>query len=45
MQIVETQNLTKRYGASPVVNQVSLSVPESSVYGFIGPNGVGNPQP
>ena len=41
MQIVETKNLTKKYGATPVVNQVSLSVPEGSVYGFIGPNGAG----
>lgn len=41
MQIVETIKLTKRYGAEPVVNQVSLCVPEGSVYGFIGPNGAG----
>lgn len=41
MQIVETIKLTKRYGAEPVVDQVSLCVPEGSVYGFIGPNGAG----
>lgn len=41
MQIVETRKLTKQYGASAVVNQVSLSVPEGCVYGFIGPNGAG----
>ena len=39
--IVETTNLTKRYGGTRAVNQVSLSVPEGRVYGFIGPNGAG----
>lgn len=41
MQIVQTNQLTKRYGADEVVRQLSLSVPEGSVYGFIGPNGAG----
>ena len=41
MQIIETVNLTKRYGNTSVVNRLSLSVPEGCVYGFIGPNGAG----
>lgn len=39
--IIETENLTKRYGGVPVVRDVSLAVPQGSVYGFIGPNGAG----
>ena len=39
--IIETENLTKRYGGVPVVRSVSLAVPEGSVYGFMGPNGAG----
>lgn len=37
MQIIETEHLTKYYGKAPVVDSLSLSVPEGSVYGFIGP--------
>ena len=32
MQIIETENLTKYYGKTPVVDSLSLSVPEGSVY-------------
>ena len=39
--VVETTALCKQYAGRPVVDQVSLLVPEGSVYGFIGPNGAG----
>ena len=39
--VVETAALSKQYSGRSVVNQVSLAVPEGSVYGFIGPNGAG----
>lgn len=39
--VVETTALSKQYASRPVVDQVSLCVPEGSVYGFIGPNGAG----
>jgi len=39
--IVETNNLTKRYGATTVVNQVSLQIPKGKIYGFLGLNGAG----
>lgn len=39
--IIETNMLTKTYGAHTVVNKINLSVPEGCIYGFIGPNGAG----
>ncbi len=35
------QNVTKRFGSQVAVDQLSLHVPEGSIYGFIGPNGSG----
>ena len=35
------ENLTKRYGRHAAVQDVSLSVPAGTVYGFLGPNGAG----
>lgn len=41
MSAVEIQNVTKAFGATLAVNELSLAVPKGSVYGFIGPNGSG----
>lgn len=38
---VEIQNVTKTFGDTIAVNDLSLNVPTGSVYGFIGPNGSG----
>src|SRR4051794_3682119 len=38
---VELQNVTKSFGRQIAVDDLSLSVPTGSVYGFIGPNGSG----
>ena len=35
------RQVTKRFGAVAAVNDVSLTVPAGSIYGFIGPNGSG----
>src|SRR5918998_6620592 len=40
-QLVETNGLSKTYGAVTAVDQVSLSVWRGEVYGFLGPNGAG----
>lgn len=39
--IIETNNITKKYGNFTAVNSVNLKVPRNSVYGILGPNGAG----
>lgn len=41
MDAVCIENVTKTFEAVTAVDNLSLSVPEGSVYGFIGPNGSG----
>ena len=42
MEAIKTENLTKYYGKSRGVLELNLSVKQSEVFGFIGPNGAGN---
>ncbi|WP_367044245.1 ABC transporter ATP-binding protein [Streptomyces sp. Je 1-332] len=39
--VIETDTLTKRYGKQLAVDRLSLTVPQGSVFGFLGPNGSG----
>jgi ABC-2 type transport system ATP-binding protein len=39
--LIETENLTKRFGAIVAVNNLSLSVNAGEIFGFLGPNGAG----
>ena len=39
--VLQTTSLTKIYGNSRVVNDVSMHVEKGSIYGFIGRNGAG----
>lgn len=41
MNIIEIKNLTKYYGKSRGIIDVSLDVKEGEIFGFIGPNGAG----
>ena len=41
MPAVELTGVTKTFGEVVAVNDLSLTVPEGSVFGFIGPNGSG----
>lgn len=41
MKVIETNNLTKTYGKSRGIIDVSFSVNEGEIFGFIGPNGAG----
>ena len=40
-QIIETHELTKRFGGRTAVDRVSLSVPAGCAFGFLGHNGAG----
>lgn len=39
--LIETRELTKRYGGVNVVDHVNMHIPERSIYGFVGENGSG----
>lgn len=41
MDILEISHITKTFGVKNVINDLSFSVPEHSVFGFIGQNGAG----
>ncbi len=41
MDILQIENVTKRYSAHTALDNVSLSVPQGSIYGLLGPNGAG----
>src|SRR5438067_8382860 len=41
MNAVELHNVTKSFDKQIAVDDLTLAVPEGSVYGFIGPNGSG----
>jgi ABC-2 type transport system ATP-binding protein len=39
--VIETENLTKRYGDMVAVDALNLDVRTGEIYGFLGPNGAG----
>lgn len=41
MPIIETQDLTKKYGDFAAVDHLNLTVQEGEVFGLLGPNGAG----
>ena len=41
MNAIEIRHVTKQFGAVVAVNDLTLEVPDGSIYGFIGPNGSG----
>ena len=41
MALFEAHNVTKKYGDQLALDNVSISVPEQSIYGLLGPNGAG----
>ena len=41
MDILSAQNIVKQFGSFTALNEVSIAVPEKSVFGLLGPNGAG----
>ncbi len=41
MLILDTKEVTKRFGGLTAVNRISMQVEEGQIYGLIGPNGAG----
>lgn len=41
MEALITRNVTKRYTNHLALDQVSISIPQQSIYGLLGPNGAG----
>ena len=41
MNIIETKNLTRRFGRTEAVQGLDLAVPAGSVFALLGPNGAG----
>ena len=39
--LLEVQNVIKKYGDYTALNNVSIDVPEGAVFGLLGPNGAG----
>jgi ABC-2 type transport system ATP-binding protein len=39
--MIDTENLTKKFGDSTAVDSITLHVDEGEVFGFLGPNGAG----
>jgi ABC-2 type transport system ATP-binding protein len=41
MSAIQIRNVSKKFGHHVAVNDLSIDVPDGSIYGFIGPNGSG----
>lgn len=41
MNILEVQHIVKRYSNHTALNDVSLTIPQGSIFGLLGPNGAG----
>jgi len=41
MNVLEANNITKKYAKHTALDDVSLAIPKQSVYGLLGPNGAG----
>ena len=42
MNVLTIQNLSKSFGKQKIIDELNMTVPEGSVFGFIGQNGAGD---
>ena len=40
-EVIQVKNVTKKYGATIAVNDISFDVKDGEIVGFLGPNGAG----
>lgn len=40
-EMIQTKNLTKKYGEFTAVNKLNLSIPKGEIFALVGPNGAG----
>jgi len=40
---IQTQGLSKRFGERVALESIDLTVPRGCAFGFLGPNGAGDP--
>ena len=38
---IKTKNLSKKYGKTKVINDISINLPSNGIYGILGKNGAG----
>ena len=43
MNLLTVENVSKTYTGHMALDNISLEVPQGSVYGLLGPNGAGKP--
>src|SRR3954465_14207914 len=41
MSIIDINRVTKNYAAHKALDEISLTIPEKSIFGLLGPNGAG----
>ncbi len=41
MNLIQVENVTKRFSGHTALEEVSIAVPEKSIFGLLGPNGAG----
>jgi ABC-2 type transport system ATP-binding protein len=41
IMLIDSQHIVKQYSGQPALDNISIAIPENSIYGLLGPNGAG----